>query len=272
VRREIGLGTVDVVNRATWSRPDVVRDFGTIDGWAGDVGETVIFERVADLARGHPILDLGVGAGRTVPAMLALSDDYVGLDYTLEMVAAARRRFPGVRIEHGDARDLRTFEDGSFAFVFFSFNGIDAVPHADRALILQEVRRVLRPGGAFGFSTHNLSLPRAGAPPWALRHWPRTLRGFAGAVARLPVSARAYRRNARLVEHGDGWAMLVSRAHSFGIVVHYTTASAVIEELRAAGFAEGVELYASNGTRLDPLGDTSGTPWLHLLAYVPTTG
>jgi SAM-dependent methyltransferase len=49
------------------------------------------------------------------------------------------------------------FASGSFDFVLFSFNGIDYVNHSDRLTILKEIRRVLRPGGWFCFSTHNLN-------------------------------------------------------------------------------------------------------------------
>lgn len=262
-------GIVDTLNRAAWSRPEVVRTYAQIDGWNGDGGERAIFARVADQAREQPILDLGVGAGRTVPTMLAISHDYVGLDYTLEMIAAARSRFPGVRLEHGDARDLGTFEDGSFGFVHFSFNGIDAVPHDDRAHLLGEVRRVVRPGGMFGYSTHNLDHPRAGVAPWSPRRWALRPRPFARQALHALQSIRGYRRNAKLTERGDGWAMLVSPAHGFGIVIHYVTLAEALDELRTAGFSDDIEVYDMNGRALDPRADTRGTPWLHLLARAP---
>jgi SAM-dependent methyltransferase len=271
VEQERGRKTVDTLNRATWSRPEVVRTYARIDGWNGEGGERAIFARVADQAREQPILDLGVGAGRTVPTMLAISHDYVGLDYTLEMVAAARSRFPGVRLEHGDARDLGAFEDASFGFVHFSFNGIDAVSHADREHVLQEVRRVLRPGGAFGYSTHNLDHPRAGIAPWSRRRWSLHPRRLARQALDTPKAIQGYRRNAPLTERGDGWAMLVSPAHAYGIVIHYVSLAGALAELRTAGFADDVEVYDMNGRALEPGADTREVPWLHLLARVPMT-
>jgi hypothetical protein len=65
--------------------------------------------------------------------------------------------------------------------------------------------------------------------------------------------------------------MLVSRAHSYGIVIHYTTAAAVHGELREAGFAGEVEVYADDGSLLAADADTSRVPWLHVLARTPTT-
>ena len=55
-----------------------------------------------------------------------------------------------------DARDLSAFADESFDFVLFSYNGLDCVGHADRLQVLAEVHRVVRPGGVFMFSSHNI--------------------------------------------------------------------------------------------------------------------
>jgi len=41
-----------------------------------------------------PILDLGVGDGRTVAALREISEDYVGLDYVNEIVVECQRKFP----------------------------------------------------------------------------------------------------------------------------------------------------------------------------------
>jgi SAM-dependent methyltransferase len=56
-----------------------------------------------------------------------------------------------------DARNMTFFPDGYFDFVLFSYCGIDYVSHEDRMKILSEIRRLLRKGGFFFFSTHNLN-------------------------------------------------------------------------------------------------------------------
>lgn len=115
---------------------------------------------IADLLRSSlgtmDMLDLGVGAGRTTKLFGPLVTSYVGVDYAEGMVASCRKRFPNFRFEHEDARALTSFQDQSFDFVLFSYNGIDYVSYKDRAKVLAEIRRVLRPGGVFCFSTHNL--------------------------------------------------------------------------------------------------------------------
>src|SRR5437763_5901671 len=149
---------LDSVNRPTWARPATVRIYERMCGWT-DPGEQAAVEHVAQEMGGRPVLDIGVGGGRTTELLLPISRDYIGVDYTPEMVQACRARHPGVRIEQMDARDLHAFTDGQFALVVFSFNGIDAVDMADRVQVLREVRRVLQPGGIFLFSTHNQSGP-----------------------------------------------------------------------------------------------------------------
>src|SRR5437870_5049989 len=155
---------LDSVNRPTWSQPDTVRLYERLQGWT-DPGEHAAFEYVADEARGQPILDMGVGAGRTTKFLMPVSPDYVAIDYTQEMVDAFRKLHPGVRCERMDARDLSAFGDGQFALVVFSFNGIDAVNLEGRMKVLREVHRVLRPGGRFFFSAHNHEGPGRGEQP-----------------------------------------------------------------------------------------------------------
>ena len=246
-----------------------------------------MIERVAQEARDQPILDIGVGGGRTVPLLRALSSDYVGVDYLDEVVALARSRHPGVRIDRADARDLSAFADDAFALVVFSFNGIDGVAHADRRKIYSEIHRVLRRGGLFAYSTHNLDHRSAGRRPWDRdwrRDWRRVIdeprRAISYAV-RLPHEILSYRRLRALNVYGDGWAIMVDPAYDFGIVGHFVTLAEALRELREAGFTSTVEVYSRSSfittvaehsathAGLDPRPNTSDSPWLHLLARKP---
>ena len=81
--------------------------------------EKVILVRMANEVRGRRILDLGVGGGRTTPHLLELTADYLGVDYSPELIAACQAKFPGVRFEQGDARTLEILGEGTFDLVFF---------------------------------------------------------------------------------------------------------------------------------------------------------
>ncbi|MFM7888483.1 MAG: class I SAM-dependent methyltransferase [Pseudanabaena sp.] len=104
------------------------------------------------------MLDIGVGGGRTTQYFSRIVQEYKGIDYSEEMIAACQQRFRGQSqmFEVVDARDMSQFPDNSFDFILFSFNGIDVVSHCDRLQVLQEISRIGKSGGYFFFSSHNL--------------------------------------------------------------------------------------------------------------------
>ncbi len=143
----------DRINQRTYRKRGVLRQFEAASGWL-EPGERVAIEHVANAARDGAILDIGIGGGRTAPLMANISANYRGIDYTPDMVAVARRRFPGLCFHEMDARRM-SFADDSFDLVAFSYNGIDSVDLAGRLDILRQVHRVLVPGGYFVFSALN---------------------------------------------------------------------------------------------------------------------
>jgi SAM-dependent methyltransferase len=231
----------DRINQQTWRSRAARRRYGTAADWT-DPGEAAAIAWLAEEVRGQPILDVGVGGGRTVPLLRALSDDYTAVDYIPEMVDICRRNHPAVRVLEMDARDLSALADNSFALVMFSFNGIDAVDYPGRLAILGEFARVLRPGGLVLFSTHNLQgpsyretlsqfvrLPHLSADPIAVAI------DAARVIGNLPLAAFNYVRHARLNHQFDGYAVRVCAAHKFGIVIVYTELAAQKRALAERG-------------------------------------
>src|SRR3989344_698413 len=109
----------------------------------------------AYLKKGMHILDLGCGTGRTTAHLFRLDDKIVGVDYSESMIKMAHERLPLIDFRVADARML-PFADDGFDAVIFSFNGLDYLyPNEERIRALTEVRRVLRKGGFFIFSSHN---------------------------------------------------------------------------------------------------------------------
>ncbi len=106
------------------------------------------------------MLDIGIGGGRTTQHFSPLVGEYIGIDYSAEMIVACQQRFldspQPMSLEVGDARNMNQFADNSFDLILFSFNGIDYVSHSDRLQILQEIRRVGKSGCYVFFSSHNL--------------------------------------------------------------------------------------------------------------------
>ena len=261
------------INRAAWESKANVKWFARLEGWT-DPGEQAAFRCIADEVRGQPILDLGVGAGRTVPLLRQLSRDYTAVDYTPALVAACRKKYPDVTVLDGDARDLSRFADHTFKVVVFSFNGIDAVNPEDRRKVLTEVHRVLRSGGLFWFSAHNKRGPghgeglRFGVDKTRnpLKLFVRALR----AVKNAPRAARNYRRFLRLNEEKERYSIMNASAHNHGLLIHYITLEAQLDDLEKVGFAAAPLVFDNVRDRPFQRGDdTRHAWWLHYVARKP---
>ena len=261
---------MDSINRKAWSDRDSVKHFESLDGWT-DPGEQIATALIAPEVADQPILDLGVGAGRTVPLFRKISRDYTALDYTLELVEACRRRHPRVTVLHGDARDLSRFPDSSFKLVAFSFNGIDAVNPEDRLKILHEVYRVLRPGGIFFFSAHNIEGPGHREKLnfgiyWSKNPFKVMVRS-ARALLHVRRTLNNYRNLSALSVQADGYSLRNASAHDHGIVIHYISLEKQQRQLESVGFQPGALAYSNlGGPPVFEGDDTRQMWWFHFLA------
>lgn len=144
---------------------DILRD--NIGSYLGDqarkdwgVGSGLFPAETVIIARHFPpaparILDLGCGGGRTTLALEAAGYDVEAIDLSEDLVDEARRHVRRAHVQLMDARTL-AFPDASFDAALFSFNGLDCVhPSRERARVLEEVHRVLKPGAPFYYSGHN---------------------------------------------------------------------------------------------------------------------
>ena len=256
---------LDRVNRKAWRSADAIKRF-VGQGWT-DPGERAAFDFVAAEARDGPILDIGVGAGRTIPLLGAISADYIGIDYTQKLVDICRAQHPAKRILHMDARDLSAFADDTFGLVVFSYNGIDGVTYEDRPRVLREASRVLRPNGLFIVSTHNRNGPGFEERPLSWFHWTLNPIRLGWRVLKAILSAPGvcnFLRHRRLHRDGDGWSIRTAAAHNFGIVIVYTTLDEHLRQCAAAGLrVEAV--FDNDGRRLTDKDDTSSAWWFHVV-------
>lgn len=161
-------GSDHIVNqpfvRESWENADHVRDYvaavSAIKLWDS---ERMLIDRY--LPRDGAVLDIGCGAGRTTFGMYEAGyRRLIGFDLSTTMIAAARRiaaeRDLAVRFDIADATSM-PYDDASFDGALFSFQGLMCIPGGKRRLrVLREVRRVLRPGSHFVFTTHDRDLPR----------------------------------------------------------------------------------------------------------------
>jgi SAM-dependent methyltransferase len=264
---------LDRVNRIAWTSRDAVREF-TLEKRYTDLGEQAAFDWLAPRCAGLPLLDIGVGAGRTVGLMKAISNDYVGVDYTEKLLVLARQRYPGTDLRHMDARDMHELPSAHYGLVTFSWNGIDAVDYEDRVQILREMYRVVRPGGYIFFSSHNRNGPGYGETIWKLL--PRFTFNpvklgwrVARSLVRLPVAGFNYARHAPLNRDFEGYSIMTAAAHNFGIVIVYTTLREQKRQLAEIGFETDAVFGSCEGDRIPDNAQSSDAWWLHFIARRP---
>jgi trans-aconitate methyltransferase len=121
----------------TWDPVAYGKDGAFVHELAGGVLEWL------DAQPGEHILDLGCGDGQLTERLAASGAIVSAIDASAEMVAAARER--GIAADQGKAESL-PYPDASFDAVFSN-----AVLHWVRGQdeMMEQVRRVLRPGGRF---------------------------------------------------------------------------------------------------------------------------
>lgn len=119
------------------------------DGFAGLTTQAIpaLLEAVG-AQRGTKLLDVASGPGYVAEAAARRGAEVLGIDFASAMVADARRRYPALRFEEGDAEDLACGA-ASFDAVTMNF-GLLHLARPARALA--EAHRVLRSGGRFAFT------------------------------------------------------------------------------------------------------------------------
>jgi SAM-dependent methyltransferase len=261
----------DRVNRSAWRTRSALRWYDKLSDWT-DPGEAAAIAYVRAEVRDQPLLDVGVGGGRTVPLLSRVSPDYTGVDYTPELVAICQRNYPSVQVRVMDARNLAEFEDNSFALVMFSFNGIDSIDSEGRRKVLSEFARVLKPGGLALFSTHNLAGPGYRETFAQASHVSQAENvvefgiNCARALYNLPMAAFNYLRYSPLNREYDGYALRVCAAHRFGTLILYTDIPTQRQQCAEAGLLTEAVFGSNSGAQVSELADVSGENWLHFVA------
>ena len=158
------------------------------------------------------------------------------------MVEQSRKRHPGVEFRVCDVRDLSQFGDGSFEFVFFSFNGIDYIGPDDRIGALCEIYRVLSNGGAFAFSSHNRNAPRRAA--WSPAHLPlninplRKPQSFAFQLVRYPLGIFNRLVNRRHERQTGAYELRNDEALEYSLITYYIHVADQVRQLEEARFQD----------------------------------
>jgi len=208
--------------------------------------EKKVFELYAAVLKNSSLLDIGIGGGRTTKFLSPKCKHYTGIDYSQKFVALCQQKFPDIRILHKDARDLSAFNGNEFDFVNFSFNGIDYVGLNDRLKILSEVHRILKPGGIFFLSTHNLKHSSFNKFPWQDQQ-NNLFTNFKTFVKLSPYLFRKF-RNSKAETITDDYAIINDSAHNYSLMTFYSSPQLIIRQLSEAGFTS-INFYKKSGDK-----------------------
>ena len=249
-------------NKKTYSSEKVVRLYYSLKD-SLQKSEKKILDLLKDELARMKMLDVGVGGGRTTRYLAPLVKDYVGIDYAEELTEICRKKFPANKFLTVDVRNMSVFSEKEFDFILFSFNGLDYMPHADRMAALQQIKRVLSPGGYFCFSTHNIRL---------ISTWGR-LEFSISPIVLIQNIIKYYKRrsiNKLTVEKINetaqaDHAILNDGAHYWQLETYYVQIAYQIKILEEIGY-KNIRVFDLNGDQLDQEDvKKNKDPWLYYL-------
>ena len=258
-------------NRDTWDSDKVVKYYST-KYWLRyhsrplQPPEETIFNIFKDRFKAMKVLDIGVGGGRTTLCLAKVSKEYVGIDYSENMIRACKKRFSGtdshISFKVCDVRSMKVFEDNYFDFILFSFNGIDYISHEDRLKSLQEIKRIVKKDpGYFVFSTHNIqNIDKHFSLGITMN--PLKLAQRIHKVLRLRIANKDYKKLSK-----EKYALITDIDYQFMFETYYIKPKEQIRQLSGLGF-NNISVYSLvDGSKIEDQSklDTITDNWLYYL-------
>ena len=225
--------------------------------------ESMIAMKYKDHFWQKPMLDIGCGGGRTSFYFHRWTQPYLGLDYSEAMIRQCKDSYSDVHFQQGDVRELTGIDDNRFDLVLFSFNGLDYISHEHRLKGLQEVSRVLKPGGLFVFSSHNRNYNEMLYPP-RLEFSINPVKQLKK-VAKYMVGTWNHLKNKSHQAVYDDYAIVNDMAHHYVLMTYYINRNYQARQLDQSGF-DLLETYDLDGNVLDPADDDSNNVYLYYVA------
>jgi ubiquinone/menaquinone biosynthesis C-methylase UbiE len=193
------------------------------------------------------MLDIGIGGGRTTYYFANFVREYIGIDYSENMIKTCKKHFSDLgnaSFHLCDAGSMDIFKDNFFDFILFSYNGIDSVSHEDRLKILSEINRVCKKGGIFCFSSHNLqSIDKLLQIKFSLNP--------------IKIAKRIIKYYLLKIINGDfqklkrnNYVIMNDGLHRFKIRQYYIKPEEQLKQLSAAGFKNTKLYFLENGEEI----------------------
>lgn len=257
---------INISNQKTYESEDIVKSYFL--EYKLQKPEETILNVLKDRLKDMRMLDIGIGGGRTTAHFAPLVRQYIGIDYSKNMIEACKKKFPELA-EKGcfkicDARDMMIFENNHFDFILFSFNGIDYITHEDRLKTLKEIRRVSKKGGYFCFSSHNLNTSLDFTFKMTLNPIKLTYRVCSYLLFRFLT------RNFEKLQKTTNYLIINDGAHRFRSKTYYIKPEEQINQLAVLGFRD-IRVYSlSDGNEIKnkSLLNTLKDSWLYYLCRI----
>ena len=162
------------------------------------------------------VLDVGCGPGHLLAEFKQLGWEPLGTEAT-EEAAAIARRIHGLEVREGDLRDLRLSSNHFDAVV--SWHTLEHM--REPGVVLDEIARVLKPGGVLLISVPDFGSPEARANPAAWFHLdvPRHLAHFPAAVLRTQLERRGFaiERHRHFAPEYDAFSLVQTWQNRLGL-------------------------------------------------------
>jgi len=249
--------TIDAVTKPHYEGKRVVRGYSQ---WKVLFKpEEVIFDSLKEVIEGGDVLDIGCGGGRTTEYLGQRARRYTGIDYSDRMIEACGKQYTELDFIRADSSDMSIFDNDRFDFILFSFNGIDTMSHEKRIKTLEEVHRVLKPGGSFAFSSHNREDKNI-----VLAYDKFEKLGIVS-LLRNVLHGLSYLKVRKAQLHTTEYAILSDPLAGFGQLTYYISRVSQVRQLQEAGFAE-IQTLDWEGTFVETGESDETSHWFYYLS------
>ncbi len=160
------------------------------------------------------VLEVGCGEGRGIDRLLPKAKTYTAIDKIEDVIERLRQKYPTGKFLSGNIPPLSPFASNSFDVVI-TFQVIEHIEND--SLFLQEIHRVLRPGGLAIITTPNrpMSLSRN---PWHIREYTGAELGSLASRYFQHVEVKGIGGNAKVMEYYERNKRSVQRVMRWDIL------------------------------------------------------